>query len=174
MKRLTSATAKENVRRQVERKRRFEMSMPQGGTNELERAFETSPYVGAVYTAFKEGDDEDAVYAMRGILLLALQFRNGTRCGEFRNLTVSTHLHTHTHAHTHARTHTRTQILQILYLISFQFAQVRHPKNMPKVTTGNVTVVLEDHKTAGGYAAALHMARDTYWYTRFCKKVSIC
>ena len=99
MKRLTSATVKENVRRQVERKRRFEMSMPQGGTDELERAFETSPYVRAVYTAFKEGDDDDAVYAMQGILLLALQFRNGTRCGEFQNITVSTHLHTHAHTH---------------------------------------------------------------------------
>jgi len=116
IKRFTSAISKDNIRRQVARKRVFEMAMPAGGTDAIEHRFENSEYVRKVMLAFKEGDI-DTLYAMRALLLLALQFRNGTRCGEFRNLTVSARAHTHTH-----------QILQSLYLISFQFAQVRQPK----------------------------------------------
>jgi len=61
------------------------------------------------------------------------------------------HTHTRARARTLARTHAHIyQILQILYLISFQFAQVRQPKRMEKVTSAIVTVVLKDHKIARG------------------------
>ena len=100
IKRLTSAISKDNIRRQVARKRVFEMAMPAGGTDAIEHRFENSEYVRKVMLAFKEGDI-DTLYAMRGLLLLALQFRNGT----FRNLTVSARTHTHTPHHT---THTHT------------------------------------------------------------------
>ena len=53
------------------------MAMPAGGTDSVEHQFKTSEYVRQMYRAFKEGDD-DTLYAMRGLLLLALQFRNGT------------------------------------------------------------------------------------------------
>jgi len=84
------------------------MAMPAGGTNAVEHQLEISEYVRQVYRAFKEGYD-DTLYAMRGLLLLALQFRKGTRCGEFRNLTVSACTHTHAHTHARARTHTHCQ-----------------------------------------------------------------
>ena len=91
--RLSSAISKDNIRRQVARKRDFEMAMPAGGTDAVEHQFEISEYVRQVYRAFKEGDD-DTLYAMRGLLLLALQFRNGTR-------RVSQPYGECVHAHTH-------------------------------------------------------------------------
>jgi len=101
MKRLTSATDKENTRRQVERKRRFEMGMPQGGTDEIERAFESSPYVKGVYAAFKEGDDEDAVYAMRGGIAVGTTVPERDALRRVPELDGEyTPAHTHTHTHT--------------------------------------------------------------------------
>jgi len=62
-------------------------AMPEGGTDAIENKFENLTYVRQVFKdAFKDGDD-DTLYAMRSLLLLALQFRNGKRCGEFRNVT---------------------------------------------------------------------------------------
>ena len=122
IRRLTSATSKESIRRQVERKRAFEMAMPAGGTDDIELSFDNSQYVRDVLLAFKEGD-LDTLYAMRGLLLLKLQFRNGTRCGEFRNLTVSActraSARTHTHRHTHNTTHTHTKFYRVCILFRF-------------------------------------------------------
>jgi len=125
------------------------MAIPEGGTDAVKNKFENLAYVREVFKAFKDGDD-DTLYAMRGLFLLDLQFRSGTRCREFRDGKCM-HTHTHTRARTLARTHAHIyQILQILYLISFQFAQVRQPKRMEKVTSAIVTVVLKDHKIARG------------------------
>ena len=124
IKRLASATSKESTKRQVERKRAFEMAMPSGGTDDIEHAFDNAQYVRDVLLAFKEGDLDDTLYAMRGLLLLMLQFRNGTRCGEFRNLTVSacTRAHTHTHPGTHTTPqahHTHTKFYRVCILFRF-------------------------------------------------------
>jgi len=82
IKRLSSAISKDNIRRQVARKRVFEMAMPAGLTDAIEHRFEKSEYVRQVFRDFKDGDDE-TLYEMRGLLLLALQFRNGTPFEQF-------------------------------------------------------------------------------------------
>ena len=119
IKRLTSATSKESTKRQVERKRAFEMAMPARGTDDIEHAFDNAQYVRDVLLAFKEGDLVDTLYAMRGLLLLKLQFRNGTRSGEFRNLTVSACMRARTHTHTPRHTtHTPNFTEFVSYFVS--------------------------------------------------------
>ena len=69
---------------------KFAPAMRAGGTDAIKHCFENSDYVRQVFRAFKDGDNE-TLYAMRGPLLLALQCRNGTRCGEFKKIWPQTH-----------------------------------------------------------------------------------
>ncbi|XP_045158699.2 uncharacterized protein LOC123524518 [Mercenaria mercenaria] len=81
---LSSATKKAEVWRRKQL-RRDEINVLPKDPTEMVNLFRSSPYVMAVRQQWKNGNPS-VWREMRGILLVEMAARTGTRCGEFRNM----------------------------------------------------------------------------------------